>query len=118
LTRRYFNAVRVRNDKGVGVGIQRHSNGETIEIASMFYPELSHKESIEVIATYVRNRLCAGESAKILTGGVSLRRKYCEVNSNMRFYSVKPTVPSMEEAQLLANDALKRRDTIIEDLRG
>jgi hypothetical protein len=118
--RRYFKAVRLKgpDGKSTGIGIIEYTHGhQTLELASLYYDEaLSHKQSFDAIAIYVRNRLAAVEHAKLRFSNVKIRRSYCEpFNQVIKFAFVRPGA-HMNEPLMLAEDALHRKTSIREIL--
>jgi hypothetical protein len=118
--RRYFKAVRLKgaDGKSTGIDIIEYTHGhQTLELASLYYNErLSHKQSFDAIAIFVRNRLAAGEHAKLRFSNVKISRPYCEpYNDVIKFAFVRPGA-HMNEPAMLAEDALCRKTDIDEIL--
>jgi hypothetical protein len=116
--RRYFKAVRLKGADGesTGIGIIEYTHGhQTLELASLYYNErLSHKQSFDAVAIFVRNRLAAGQHAKLRFSNVKIRRSYCEPYDDViKFAFVRPGA-HMNEPATLAGDALRRKTSIRE----
>lgn len=120
--RRYFRAVRLKNDTGeasLGITEESHGGAVTASIASLYYPEgQSNKQAFDSIMRYVTNQLEPGEQAKIFLGNIKLRRSYVKpYESRCTVVSKRSDAYPVREAQALAKDALRRRSSIQEDLR-
>lgn len=118
--RRYFRTVRLRGDSCASLGITETTNGgnTTVSIASLYYGEgQSNKQAFDTIMQYVTNQLEPGENAKVFFSNVKFRSSYVEPFQNRcTVVGKRPNAPGMQEAEALAADALKRKDSIIEQL--
>jgi hypothetical protein len=118
--RRYFRAVRLRVGSCASLGITETTNGgkTTVSIASLYYGEgQSNKQAFDTIMQYVTNQLEPGENAKVFFSNVKFRSSYVEPYAGRcRVVSKRSNAYGMQEAEALAADALKRKDSIIEQL--
>ena len=108
-----FSVYTEEDCKGTAFGIVKQHWGETLEIHSIYEPELmSNKEKAEYIAEYISDKLNANEIGNISAVGID---KYSD-HSFVRIYA-HAFAAKFEQAKELYDDAMKRKTTISEVIK-
>ncbi|WP_338452323.1 hypothetical protein R4Z09_10820 [Niallia oryzisoli] len=115
-----FKAYMLRNDGDeTAIGIEQYDEESTYFIASIYVnPKPSNKDIFDLIAFYVMQQSDHGENA-LLRITIPIRAKYQWIQAyNGRIFVKREStanIPFMQ-TRLLAEDALRRKTSIIETL--
>lgn len=117
--KRYFRAAYVRNETATGIGIvevKREYGGSTIELQSLYIDrQWSNRDCCVTIFQNIRNRLANEQCARLLM------HQFQRGNGHHDSFKSRLIVKGVPygrgityEAQLLAEDALRRKSDIVE----
>src|SRR5699024_5972754 len=108
-----FSVYTEEDCKGTAFGIERQHWGKTLEIHSIYEPEImSDKEKAEYIAEYIFSKLNANEIGNISAVGIDKYREHPFVKIYGHAFAAK-----FEQAKELYDDAMKRKTTISEVIK-
>lgn len=116
---RKYKAYLLREGDEIGIGIERHKEDNTLYIASIYVcNRISNKDIFDLIAFHSMKQLEQGESA-ILRVTLPMNAKYAWTRAYNGRIVVKKELNAHRpfiQTRMLAEDALRRKETIIEEL--
>jgi len=118
MSERLFYVYRQGSETELGLGIPERQNSETTYIASIYLGGgRSRSEVVRYYVDHIMSRTNPGDKTVIVTNDMTMRSKRRFNYPDIEFVVVASNRSTLREAKMLANDSLKRKSTIAEELK-
>lgn len=118
MSERLFYVYRQGLETEMGLGITERQSSETTYIASIYLAgDMSRSEVVRYYVDHIMSRTNPGDKTVIVTNDMTMRSKRRFNYPGIEFVVVTSNRSTLKEAKMLANDSLKRKSTITEELK-
>ncbi|KMK93718.1 hypothetical protein [Rossellomorea marisflavi] len=118
MSERLFYVYRQGLETELGLGITERQSSETTYIASIYLGGgRSRSEVVWYYVDHIMSRTNPGDKTVIVTNDMTMRSKRRFNYPDIEFVVVASNRSTLREAKMMANDSLKRKSTITEELK-
>ncbi|TYO73051.1 hypothetical protein [Rossellomorea marisflavi] len=118
MSERLFYVYRQGSETELGLGITERKSSETTYIASIYLGGgRSRSEVVRYYVDHIMSRTNTEDKTIIVTNDMTMRSKRRFNYPGIEFVVVASNRSTLKEAKMLANDSLKRKSTITEELK-